>query len=175
MNVLLYITPVIAAAAAAYLAIRTFRKSGSGAKAMKVNFAALALVFAVCVFGAMSVFAAADKDEAPVTTAAQTDEAEDAAANSDSDTAAAASGAATALGMGLIAAALSTSLSGIGGGIAVASAAPAAIGATSEDPKAFGKAIIFVALGESIALYGLVISIMILSKVPSITDLLLAL
>ncbi|MBQ4397364.1 MAG: hypothetical protein II828_07560 [Clostridia bacterium] len=175
MNVLLYITPVIAAAAAAYLAIRTFRRSGSGAKAMKVNFAALALVFAVCVFGTMSVFAAADKDEAPVTTAAQTDEAEDVAANSDSDTAAAASGAATALGMGLIAAALSTSLSGIGGGIAVASAAPAAIGATSEDPKAFGKAIIFVALGESIALYGLVISIMILSKVPSITDLLLAL
>ena len=176
MNVLLYITPVIAAAAAAYLAIRTFRKSGSGAKAMKVNFAALALVFAVCVFGAMSVFAAADKDEAPVTTtAAQTDETEDVAAETDSDTAAAASGAATALGMGLIAAALSTSLSGIGGGIAVASAAPAAIGATSEDPKAFGKAIIFVALGESIALYGLVISIMILSKVPSITDLLLAL
>ena len=75
-----------------------------------------------------------------------------------------------AVGLGLIAAALSTSVSGIGGGIAVAAGAPAAIGATSEDPKAFGKALIFVALGESIALYGLVISIMILNKLPKLTE-----
>ena len=55
-------------------------------------------------------------------------------------------------------------LAGIGGGMAVASAAPAAIAANSENEKTFGKSLIFVALGESIALYGLVISIMILSK-----------
>ena len=42
--------------------------------------------------------------------------------------------------------------------------APAAIAANSENEKTFGKSLIFVALGESIALYGLVISIMILSK-----------
>ena len=36
--------------------------------------------------------------------------------------------------------------------------------ANSENEKTFGKSLIFVALGESIALYGLVISIMILSK-----------
>ena len=47
---------------------------------------------------------------------------------------------------------------------AEAAAAPAAIGATSEDPKSFGKSIIFVALGEGIALYGLLISILILGK-----------
>ena len=47
---------------------------------------------------------------------------------------------------------------------APASAAPAAIGAFSEDPKAFGKALIFVALGEGVALYGLLISFMILGK-----------
>ena len=41
---------------------------------------------------------------------------------------------------------------------------PAAIAANSENPKTFGKSLIFVALGESIALYGLVISIMILNK-----------
>ena len=64
-----------------------------------------------------------------------------------------------ALGAGIAA------LTGIGGGIAVAAAAPAAIGATSEDPKAFGKSLIFVALGEGIALYGLLISILILNKV----------
>ena len=69
-----------------------------------------------------------------------------------------------ALGIGLIAAAIVTGLSGIGGGIAVASAAPAAIAATSEDPKSFGKSLIFVALGEGIALYGLLVSIMILNK-----------
>ena len=67
-------------------------------------------------------------------------------------------------GLGMIAAALSVGIAGVGGGIAVAAAAPAAIGATSEDPKAFGKAIIFVALGEGIALYGLLISILILQK-----------
>ena len=38
-------------------------------------------------------------------------------------------------GMGLLAAGFVTAISGIGGGIAVAAAAPAAIGATSEDPK----------------------------------------
>ena len=52
---------------------------------------------------------------------------------------------------------------GIGGGIAVASAASAAIGAMSENEKIMGKTLIFVALAEGIALYGLVISIMIIS------------
>lgn len=68
------------------------------------------------------------------------------------------------LGMGLIGAGIATGLSCIGGGIAVGGAAPAAIGATSEDSKNFGKSIIFVALGEGCALYGMLISIMILSK-----------
>ena len=64
------------------------------------------------------------------------------------------------MGLGLIAAALVTGLAGIGGGMAVAAGAPAAIAAASEDPKS----LIFVALGESIALYGVVISILILNK-----------
>lgn len=89
------------------------------------------------------------------------------AATTDTATAAAAQSAATesAKGMGLLAAALATGLSGIGGGIAVGGAAPAAIGATSEDPKNFGKALIFVALGEGVALYGLLISILIFTKI----------
>ncbi len=49
----------------------------------------------------------------------------------------------------------------------VSASAPAAIGAVSEDPKAFGKAIIFVALGEAVAIYGFVISILIWIKLPS--------
>ena len=76
--------------------------------------------------------------------------------------------ASTAFAIGLIAAALVTGLSGIGGGIAVASAAPAAIAATSEDPKAFGKALIFVALGEGIALYGLLVSILIFGQLDKL-------
>lgn len=86
------------------------------------------------------------------------------------ETAAAAAAVATAgtgigAGLGLIAAAAVTGMAAIGAGIAVASAAPAAIGAFSEDPKAFGKALIFVALGEGVALYGLLISILILNKI----------
>ena len=42
--------------------------------------------------------------------------------------------------------------------------APAAIGAFSEDPKAFGKTLIFVVLGEGIALYGMLIAILIITK-----------
>jgi len=67
-------------------------------------------------------------------------------------------------GLGLIAAAIATGLSGVGGGIAVAASASAAIGAISENPKAFGQALIFVALAEGIALYGLIISLQILAK-----------
>ena len=72
--------------------------------------------------------------------------------------------AATGLGDGLkyIGAALSTGLGSIGTGIAVGGAAPAAIGAVSENDKAFSKALIFVALGEGVAIYGLLISILIL-------------
>lgn len=61
-----------------------------------------------------------------------------------------------------MAAALSTGLSCIGAGIAVSSAASSALGALSEDSSIMGKALIFVALAESIALYGLLISFSIL-------------
>ncbi len=65
-------------------------------------------------------------------------------------------------GMKYLSAALSTGLATIGTGIAVGGAAPAAIGAVSENDKSFTKALIFVALGEGVAIYGLLISILIL-------------
>lgn len=65
-------------------------------------------------------------------------------------------------GLAYVGAALATGLSGIGGGIAVASSASAAIGAMSENEKIMGKTLIFVALAEGIALYGLIISLLIL-------------
>ncbi len=71
----------------------------------------------------------------------------------------------TGAGLGYLAAALAVGLACIGSGIAVAAGAPAAIGAVSEDPKAFVKALIFVVLGEGIALYGLLIAILIISNI----------
>lgn len=65
-------------------------------------------------------------------------------------------------GMRYLAAALVTGLACIGAGIAVSSAASAAIGALSEDDTIMGKALIFVALAEGIALYGLLVSFMML-------------
>ncbi|WP_264175669.1 ATP synthase subunit C [Ructibacterium gallinarum] len=70
--------------------------------------------------------------------------------------------ASSASSMKYLGAALSTGLACIGSGIAVASSASAALGAISEDPKIMGKSLIFVALAEGIALYGLLISFLIL-------------
>lgn len=84
------------------------------------------------------------------------------AAETAADAAAAASGSGISEGLRYIGAALSTGLGTIGTGVAVGGAAPAAIGAVSENDKSFSKALIFVALGEGVAIYGLLISILIL-------------
>lgn len=68
-------------------------------------------------------------------------------------------------GVGLIAAALAIGLSAIGSGIAVAVVASSAVGAISENPNLLGKTVIFAGLAEGIAIYGLIIAIMILSKI----------
>lgn len=123
------------------------RRVSAGKLGVKKSFALNAAAFVVLLLAgcllAMTVFAA---DGTAAMTAA-----ERAASNQ-------------SMSIGLLAAALATGLAGIGGGIAVAAGAPAAIAAASEDPKSFGKSLIFVALGESIALYGVVISILILNK-----------
>ncbi len=69
-----------------------------------------------------------------------------------------------AQGLGFLSAAVATGCSSLGAGIAVGSAAPAAIGAISENSDNFGKAMIFVALGEGVAIYGLLISILIINQ-----------
>ena len=73
----------------------------------------------------------------------------------------------TGAGMGYLAAALAVGLACLGSGIAVSAGASAAIGATSENPDSFVKSLIFVVLGEGIALYGLLIAILIISNVGS--------
>lgn len=71
--------------------------------------------------------------------------------------------ASSAEGLKYIAAALAIGISAIGSGIAVASSGAAALGALSEDPTVFGKAFVFVGLAEGIAIYGLIVSILILN------------
>ena len=75
---------------------------------------------------------------------------------------AAAAAGGMAEGLKYVGAALAVGLSGIGGGIAVASSAAAALGAISENDKAFGKALIFVGLAEGVALYGLIVALLLL-------------
>jgi V/A-type H+-transporting ATPase subunit K len=63
-----------------------------------------------------------------------------------------------------LAAALSTGLASIGAGIAVGGSGAAAVGATAEKPESFGRSLIFVGLSEGIAIYGLMISFIILGR-----------
>ncbi|MCI7084990.1 MAG: ATP synthase subunit C [bacterium] len=127
--------PVIFLVLSVVLAVKAFQNGKSPKKTVYMQLTSFCAVFALCFIFPMFANAA------------------EATASAGGD-----------LGFGLIGAGIATGLSCIGGGIAVGGAAPAAIGATSEDPKNFGKSMIFVALGEGCALYGLLISIMILSK-----------
>jgi V/A-type H+-transporting ATPase subunit K len=63
-----------------------------------------------------------------------------------------------------LAAAIATGLGSIGAGVAVSSTGAAAVGAIAEKPESFGRALIFVGMAEGIAIYGLIISFMVLSR-----------
>ena len=153
---LLMLAPFAAVIATITYAVKLVRNGHAPKSAITRQLAAFAICGVIICGAAVGVSAAGNDSSAEADTAVATSEVADAADNGQSG---------FAEGMAYLAAAVGTSLSGLGGGIAVAAGAPAAIGATSEDPKAFGKALIFVALGEGIALYGLLVSILILSKV----------
>lgn len=138
-TLILLTLPVLFIIISMYLSYRGVAKRGRSRKS--------AVVRQLVSFAAMVIFCVA----CPIVASAAGDEGAAAQAAADSS-----------VGLQYIAAGLVTGLSGIGGGIAVCGAAPAAIGATSEDPKAFGKSLIFVALAEGIAIYGVLISIIIL-------------
>lgn len=54
---------------------------------------------------------------------------------------------------------------GIGAGIAISATGAAATGATAEKPEIFGRVLIFVALAEAVAIYGLLIAFMLWTKI----------
>jgi V/A-type H+-transporting ATPase subunit K len=85
------------------------------------------------------------------------------------ETAAAAAGAATeistGMGLAIIGAGIPTGLSTIGAGIAVGPIGAASLAAITEKPEILGRTLIYLGLAEGIAIYGLVISILLLNKI----------
>lgn len=140
--VLYFLLPVTLLALSVVLAVILVKRGVSPKRAMLVQMLSLVLIASVCL--TLPVAAETPANEP----AAVSDTANDTAGNVADN------------GLKYIGAALSVGLAAIGGGIAVAAGAPAAIGATAEDPKSFGKSIIFVALGEGFGLYGLLIAIL---------------
>jgi len=65
---------------------------------------------------------------------------------------------------GFAAAAAATGISAIAGGYAVATVGSAAVGALTERPELLGRVLILVGLAEGIAIYGLIVSILILNR-----------
>jgi len=65
---------------------------------------------------------------------------------------------------GYVAAALATGLAALGAAYAVAVVGAAAVGAIAEKPELFGRVIILVGLAEGIAIYGVIVSVLILNK-----------
>ena len=65
---------------------------------------------------------------------------------------------------GFIAAAFSVGASAFAGAIAVGMVGSAAMGVVGERPEVAPRALIFVGLAEGIAIYGLIVSVMILGK-----------
>ncbi|MCH5183388.1 MAG: hypothetical protein J1E00_04350 [Oscillospiraceae bacterium] len=138
------------------------KRTGNGKKAFRRQFVSLAVALLVCFSLVFAVSAAEPEDSVPA-------EGEPAVSTETTETAS--SGAGLAAGLGFIGAALSIGLAALGAGIALSAGAPAAIGAVAEDPKSFGKSMIFVALGEAVAIYGFIIAFLIILQMPDLSAL----
>lgn len=71
-------------------------------------------------------------------------------------------------GLGLLAAAVAVAGSCLGAGMAIYGAASAGAAAIAERPETSIWVLILAGLGEGVAIYGLLISILILSKLPAV-------
>ena len=104
-SVVMFLIPPVAIFFAIYNALRCYKKGAAPTKAMKIHFATLVAVTALCITGAMTALADTGDAAAAVTS------------NGD--------------GLKYLAAGLCTGIAAIGGGIALGAGIPAAIGATS--------------------------------------------
>ena len=66
---------------------------------------------------------------------------------------------------GFASAALAAGFAALGAGYAVANVGTAALGVLAEKPDLFGRVLVMVGLAEGIAIYGLIVSILILNRV----------
>ena len=123
---------------------------------MKNVFLKITFIMVFCLVICIGGFKISKADEVTVTSTENTVATESNSSNEESS---------KDKGIGMIAAALAVGLAAIGSGIAVAVVASSAVGAISENPSLLGKTVIFAGLAEGIAIYGLIISIMIISKV----------
>jgi V/A-type H+-transporting ATPase subunit K len=90
----------------------------------------------------------------------------DALAAAETETAARGAAAiSTGLGLAFIGIALPTALSTIAAAIAVGPIGAASLAAVSEKPEMFGRTLVYLGLAEGIAIYGLVLSILLLNRV----------
>lgn len=69
------------------------------------------------------------------------------------------------LGLALVGIGLPTGLAAIGAGLAVGSVGSASLAVIVEKPELFGRTLIYLGLAEGIAIYGLVVSILLLGKI----------
>ena len=120
-----------------YLARRPGRRARRAMVAMTVGMLAAALALAIVVLGAGSAHA--------------------------QSAAAAASGGGSGTGA-LVGAGIAIAGSCIGAGIAVAYTGSAALALMSERPEMFGRAMVVVGLAEGIAIYGLIVSVILIGQ-----------
>ena len=68
-------------------------------------------------------------------------------------------------GLALLGAGLPTALAAFGAGLAVGPVGAASLAVIAEKPEMFGRTLIYLGLAEGIAIYGLVVSILLLGKI----------
>jgi V/A-type H+-transporting ATPase subunit K len=69
------------------------------------------------------------------------------------------------LGLALLGAGIPTGLAAFGAGMAVGPVGAASLAIISEKPEMFGRTLIYLGLAEGIAIYGLVVTILLLGKI----------
>ncbi len=71
----------------------------------------------------------------------------------------------TGLGLALLGAGLPTGLAAFGAGLAVGPVGAASLAIIAEKPEMFGRTLIYLGLAEGIAIYGLVVTILLLGRI----------
>lgn len=69
------------------------------------------------------------------------------------------------MGLALIGAGIPTAVATLGAGIAVGPVGAAALAVIADKPETFGRSLIYLGLAEGIAIYGLVVTILMLGKI----------